>query len=175
MKKTEEEMLNDAYIKTIIGEFNEEPGEDKYLLVFGHLMLRMAEGGKAPMPLMNVTRIAWDLSSSTESDDFEDLDESDLYIRVKGDNGKYWIPLFTDRSEIGDIVNTNAVKEVPIRDIIRMAHNDSNLNGVLINPRTDGFTLPQEYLAIMLDQEDHWKEEIAKEAEEGDSSKADPA
>ena len=175
MKQTEEELYNNVYIKDVIREFFEDQTDEKFELVFGHLMFRMAEGGKAPMPLMNVTRIAWDFSGESDAGVFEDLDESDLYLRIKGNNGKYWIPLFTDRSEIGDIVNTNAVKEVPIRDIFITAHKDSNLNGVLINPQTDGFTVPQEFLEEMIEQEKRWKELIARNEVEEGGSMADPA
>ena len=167
MKQTEEELLNTMYIKDIVNEFNEDQSEEKYMMLFGHLMLRMAEGGKAPMPLMNITRITLDLDGETDKKDFfPDLDESDLFMRVKGNNGKYWIPLFTDRDEIGDVCKTNVVKEVPIRDIIRMAHSDRELNGILINPKTQGYPLCQEYLELMLDQEEMykqaWKDELNK-------------
>ena len=159
MKQTEEELLNTMYIKDIVNEYNEDQSEEKYMMLFGQLMLRMAEGGKAPMPLMNITRITLDLDGETDTKDFfPDLDESDLFMRVKGNNGKYWIPLFTDRYEIGDVCKTNAVKEVPIRDIIKMAHSDSELNGVLINPQTQGFTLSQDFLALMLEQEERYKQ-----------------
>ena len=159
--KTEDETLNSVFIKDYIKEYFENETEENAFMIYGQLMLRVCEGGKAPMPLMNITSVALSLDPDADAKDmFTDIPDSELYVRIKGKNGRYWLPLFTDRSEMQELADTNPIKEVPIKEIFELAHSLPGLNGVLINPFTDGFTLVQEQLSIMLETEPDWKEAL---------------
>jgi len=156
--RTEDELKNSIYIKDYITKFIEDESEEKAFMLYGQIMLRIAEGGKAPMPLMNVTRIAFDIDPDADAEDmFPDIPESELYMKIKGKNGRFWLPLFTERSEMYEIAETNEVKEVSIKELFELAHSLPGLNGILINPYTDGFTLVQEQIEIMLKTAPEWK------------------
>lgn len=162
--KTEDETLNSVFIKDYLKTYFENETEENAFMIYGQLMLRICEGGKAPMPLMNITNVALSLDPDVEAEDmFPDMPESELYVKIKGVNGRYWLPLFTDRSEMQGLTDTNQVKEVPIKEIVELAHSLPGLNGVLINPFTDGFTLVQEQLAIMIETAPQWKAAFEKE------------
>ena len=156
--RTEDEVLNSVYIKDYIKAYFENETEENAFMIYGQLMLRICEGGTAPMPLCNIVNITWNLDPDAEAEDmFADIPDSELYLKIKGNNGRYWLPLFTDRSEMQGLAETNAVKDVPIKDLVELAHSLPGLNGILINPFTDGFTLVQEQLALMLETEPDWK------------------
>ena len=162
--KTEDETLNSVFIKDYLKTYFENETEENAFMIYGQLMLRICEGGKAPMPLMNITNVALSLDPDVEAEDmFPDMPESELYVKIKGVNGRYWLPLFTDRSEMQGLTDTNQVKEVPIKEIVELAHSLPGLNGVLINPFTDGFTLVQEQLDIMIETAPQWKAAFEKE------------
>ena len=162
--KTEDETLNSVFIKDYLKTYFENETEENAFMIYGQLMLRICEGGKAPMPLMNITNVALSLDPDVEAEDmFPDMPESELYVKIKGVNGRYWLPLFTERSEMQGLADTNQVKEVPIKEIVELAHSLPGLNGVLINPFTDGFTLVQEQLAIMIETAPQWKAAFEKE------------
>ncbi len=162
--KTEDEELNSVYIKDYLKAYFEDSSEENAFMIYGQLMLRICEGGKVPMPLMNVTNIALSLDPDADTKDmFPEMPETELYLKIKGKNGRYWLPLFTDRSEMQGIEDTNEVKEITIKELVELAHSLPALNGILINPYTDGFTLVQEQLEIMLETEPSWKEAFDKE------------
>ena len=156
--RTEDELKNSIYIKDYITKFIEDESEENAFMLYGQIMLRIAEGGKAPMPLMNVTRIAFDIDPDADAGDmFPDIPECELYMKIKGKNGRFWLPLFTERREMYEMAETNEVKEVSIKELFELAHSLPGLNGILINPYTDGFTLVQEQIEIMLKTAPEWK------------------
>ncbi len=163
-EQTKDEFLNTIYIKEIIEEYFENPDDEHSFMIFGHLMLRLNEEAKAPMPMMNVVHLAWELDPDIEPEEvFADIKEpEDIFVTIPGENGHMWIPLFTGRKEMGILNETNTVKEIPIIDIIKKAYETPGLNGVLVNPYTDGFILSRENLGFILDHVEERKREIAE-------------
>lgn len=156
--KTIDELYNTMYIKEIIQEFYEDETPEKCFNICGHLLIRMAEGGLVPMPLINIVRIAFALDPDSEMEDlFPKGNYPEEFVYVTLDDGTRWLPLFTDREEFKDVVKDNLVKEVPIRDIIEQAFERADIEGVIINPETEHYVLIKEALEFLLDKEEECK------------------
>jgi len=161
MKQTEQESLNFLHIKKPVFDYEIDPSPTKFSEMYNNIMIRMAEGGKAPMPLIKATVVTLDPSGMSGNNDIPDLLASDLYARIEDENGKIWIPLYTDRKAISEQFKTNDIQEVPIRDVIKAACVNKSVSGVLINPNGLNFPLTKQYLKLMVKEEptyaDLWK------------------
>lgn len=156
--KTNDELYNTMYIKEIIQEFYEDETPEKCFNICGHLLIRMAEGGLAPMPLMNIVRIVFNLDSDSDVEDmFPEGDDPEEFVFLTKEDGTKWLPLYTDRSEFKDRIKDNRVKEVPIRDIIEQAFDRDDIEGVIINPETEHYVLIREALEFLLENEETCK------------------
>ena len=156
--KTMDELYNTMYIKKIIQEFYEDDTSEKCFNICGHLLIRMAEGGTAPMPLLNIVRIAFAFEPDTEVEDiFPEGEEPEEFVYLTLDDGTKWLPLFTDREEFKDVAKDNLVKEVPIRDIIEQAFDRPDIEGVIINPESEHYVLVREALEFLLEKEEECK------------------
>ncbi len=156
--KTMDELYNTMYIKEIIQEFYEDDTPEKCFNICGHLLIRMAEGGTAPMPLLNIVRIAFAFEPDTEVEDiFPEGEEPEEFVYLTLDDGTKWLPLFTDREEFKDVAKDNLVKEVPIRDIIEQAFDRPDIEGVIINPESEHYVLVREALEFLLEKEEECK------------------
>ena len=158
--QTMDEFLNTLYIKEIVEEFYADQTEEKCFNIAGHLILRMNEGGKAPMPLVNITRIVLGLNPALEMDEVFPGEVPEIFITYNGKDGTKWLPLFTDRSEMKGLEKTNPVKEVPITEIISKVFESEEYAGVIINPETDDYVIVKEACKFLLEK----AEELKKEA-----------
>ena len=79
MKQSKEEFLNNMYIKDSIKECRESEDQDPSM-VFVEIILRMNEEGKAPMPLMDVTRIVFELDPDIDVEVIEGKQDIYSYI-----------------------------------------------------------------------------------------------
>ena len=159
-KQSMDEFLNTLYIKDIVEEFYADQTEEKCFNIAGHLILRMNEGGKAPMPFVNITRIAFGLNPVLEMDEVFPDEVPEIFITYNGTDGTKWLPFFTDRSEMNGLEKTNPVKEVPITEIISKAFESEEFAGVIINPETDDYVLVKDACKFLLEK----AEELKKEA-----------
>lgn len=157
--QTLDEFLNDLYIKEIVEEFYADQTEEKCFSIAGHLFLRMNEGGKAPMSLLNITRIVFGLNPELETDEVFSGEVPEIFIAYYGKNGTKWLPLFTDRSEMKGLEKTNPVKEVPITEIISKAVESEEFAGVIINPETDNYVLVKDTCIFLLEKAEEFKKE----------------
>ena len=150
--QTMDEFLNTLYIKDIVEEFYADQTEEKCFNIAGHLILRMNEGGKAPMPLVNITRIVLGLNPELEMKDVFSCEVPEIFITYKGKDETKWLPIFTDRSEMKGLEKTNPVKEVPITEIISKAFEFEEYEGVIINPETDDYVIVNEACRFLLEK-----------------------
>ena len=102
--QTMDEFLNTLYIKEIVEEFYADQTEEKCFNISGHLILRMNEYGKAPMPLVNITRIAFGLNPELEMNEVFSVEVPEIFITYNGKDGTKWLPLFTDRRDRKSVV-----------------------------------------------------------------------
>ena len=85
--QTLDEFLNALYIKEIVEDFYADQTEEKRFSIAGHLFLRMNEGGKAPMPLLNITRIVFGLNPELETDEVFSGEAPEVFIAYYGKDG----------------------------------------------------------------------------------------
>ncbi len=152
-KQTIEEEKNTAFIKEAIEEFYENSDEKQFCMTLGQIMIRMAEDGKAPMAFKNTTRILLGAAPDDMVEDFfSGLPEPKKeFVTFHDDAGDAWIPLFTDRVELNELIETNEAEEIPIKDIIKIAYLSPDITGIIINPYTDRFMLFKDELEFMLE------------------------
>ncbi len=155
MKQSKDVFLNNMYIKDSIKECKESVDMDPSM-VFVEIILRMTEGGKAPMPLMDITRIVFELDPDIEIDDIFDggPEPEEVFVYIEDENGNKWFPLYTDMEEIDVEARANAVREVPIRDILEKAIYTPGIKGIVVNPHTDGLAISNEGVEFMLERTD---------------------
>ena len=155
MKQSKEEFLNNMYIKDSIKECRESEDQDPSM-VFVEIILRMNEEGKAPMPLMDITRIVFELDPDIEVEDIFDggPEPEEVFVYIEDEYGNKWFPLYTDMEEIDDCARGNAVREVPIRDILEKAIYTPGIKGIVVNPHTDGMAISNEGVEFILERAD---------------------
>ena len=152
MKQTLDELYNTMYIKETIEEFIANPNEQSYADVMVHLIMRMLEDGKAPIAFMNQIAIDFDPDREIEDVFAYDTEEDEIFVVLEGEDGKNWIPLYTDMKELNGIEKTNMVKEVPIRNILERAIDAPGIDGILINPETDKLAILKLGLEFLVDK-----------------------
>ena len=103
MKQSKEEFLNNMYIKDSIKECRESKDMDPSM-VFVEIILRMNEEGKVPMPLMDITRIVFELAPDIEVEDIFDggPEPEEVFVYIEDEYGNKWFPLYTDMEEIDE-------------------------------------------------------------------------
>ena len=107
--------------------------------------------------MLNEIRIVWGVEPDAEFKDVfaEDNEMGNKIVAFSSNrDGLKWLPIFTSREEVGDYAETNAVKLVPIREILEKAYEDADAAGIIINPNTDGFALCKEAIEIILNNSD---------------------
>ena len=67
------------------------------------------------------------------------------------EEGRQWIPLFTDLDEIMRGVPTEYTIELPIRDLIEEAFGNTLYEGIIINPHSENVRLDRCDLDYVLD------------------------
>ena len=155
MKQIKDTYLNNRYIKDSIKECRESEDMDS-AMVFAEIMLRMTEAGTAPMPLMNFTSIVFELDPAIEVEDIFDggPEPDELFVYIEDEDGNRWFPLYTDMEEIGVEARDNAVREVPIREILEKAIYTPGIKGIIVNPHTDALAINDKGVEFMLDKAD---------------------
>ena len=155
MKQSKDEFLNNMYIKDSIKECRESEDMDP-TMVFVEIILRMNEEGKAPMPLMDIIRIAFELDPDVEIEDIFDggPEPEEVFVYIESEDGNKWFPLYTDMEEIDAEAMNNAIREVPIREILEKALYTPGIKGIVVNPHTDGLAISNEGVEFMLDKLD---------------------
>lgn len=155
MRQRKDEYINNMYIKDSIIECKESEDMDPSM-VFVEIILRMNEEGKAPIPLMDITRIVFELDPDVEIDDIFDggPEPDEVFAFIETEDGNRWFPLYTDREELDSYARNSAIREVPIRDILEKAISTPGIKGVIVNPHTDGFAIRNEGVEFMLNRAD---------------------
>ena len=165
-RKTMDEKLNTVYIKEVIGAFTECPDDDNALMIFAHLLFRISKNGKAPVALQDEMRVVWDFNPDAVPEDiFESMPEHGTTFVACNEDGEQWMPLFTSREEMGELLESNEVIEVPIREILERICDDPALQGLVINPETDAFAIDRDGVRFLLERVDEF-EDFADEDDE---------
>ena len=158
--KDENELLNEIYIKDFAKRMADEPSEEAWVGLMAEFVIRMDNDGTVPVPLMDMTFVSLELNPYADFDEvIPDEVIREYYFVLVGDrDGHKWMPLFTGREELQDLVNSNEVKDIPIRTVFEKAcddeHEDMIVEGIVVNPFTDSIRIPKKLAAYLLENAD---------------------
>ena len=155
MKNNEkDELMETTFLKVSVEEYLKDPVDEKAIDVVTHLVFLVGTGRKALMPLLNLTRLTLDFNPDAEAGELfgEGPEPDELFTFIEGEDGRLWFPLFTDKDEIGEAVKTNAVRAVPIKSILEAALDAESIEGIIINPESDGFALSKVTFGFILEK-----------------------
>lgn len=144
---------NNKYIKMAIKRFYQTKNEEDLAVILGVLRKRMAEGGEAPMPMIDVNGVMDGLNPDNicPGKDIRITEEVRLRMdTVTDEEGNEWFPLFTDEEELNKQPTSNIVINSPIREILRNGLTSDRVKGVVINPFGERIAIPQDVLKLTL-------------------------
>ena len=150
--KTQDEELNKMYIKEPAKDFIDSEEPEAMFLLIAQIVARIHDEGTAPTPIMNSTEIVWGVPPDVELEDVfsEDHEMKRRSCLVEVD-GEKWFPLFTDIDELEGLEETNVVEDIPIKTIIKLAFEDGEVSGIVINPNSEALAMRKELLYVILD------------------------
>lgn len=142
---------NNRYIKFAVEQFRKTNDTEDLIRILAVLEKRIQEDGEAPTPMIDVNNIIdeFDPDKMVAGKPFQIGKEMRLRKEtMKGADGKEWFPLFTDMEELNKQPTTNINMNCPIRIILEDALNSDRVEGAVINPFGQSFTLNKEILRI---------------------------
>ena len=142
---------NNRYIKFAVEQFRKTNDTEDLIRILAVLEKRIQEDGEAPTPMIDVNNIIdeFDPDKMVAGKPFQIGKEMRLRKEtMKGADGKEWFPLFTDMEELNKQSTTNINMNCPIRIILEDALNSDRVEGAVINPFGQSFTLNKEILRI---------------------------
>lgn len=144
--------VHNKYIKMGVKRFEETHNVEDLILLLEVLIKRMREDGEAPTPMVDVNNVMGEfdpdkliLGKSIEIG-------KEMRLRkdtMKSSDGSEWFPLFTDIEELNKQPTTNINMNCPIRIILEDALNSDRVEGAVINPFGQSFTLNKEILKML--------------------------
>ena len=144
---------HNKFIKMAIEQFRETRDSEDLIRLLAVLAKRIQENGEAPTPMIDVNKVIdeFDPDKMIVGKPFQI--GKDMRLRkdtMKGKDGKEWFPLFTDMEELNRRPTTNININCPIRIILEDSLNSDRVEGVVINPFGQAFTLNKDILKILL-------------------------
>ena len=124
-------------IKKAVEAFYEQGNEENFQLLRDTLVQRMLEDGQALAPVR---------------DENEEKDPKKRLVIdvVREDSGREWIPLFTDRDELGRGKQKGLCVNRSIQEILSYGLYDAKISGVVINPFGKPVVLNKELIEALL-------------------------
>ena len=74
--------------------------------------------------------------------------ETEVYT-MKDISGKRWIPMFTSADEHDE--NVDVSMSIPLERLVREAHYRDDIDGLVIDPFSEGFTVSKKQLKFVLE------------------------
>ena len=155
--KNNDEFDYNLFIKDVVEDMKKNPSDEAFLHVLAELIMRVNDEGTVPTPIQNEIRVVLFVDSDTEIDDVfpSDMEMGNRIVVLEYDNdGSRYLPLYTGREELKKLEGTNAVKDIPIRDIFEQVLDSNEFAGVIINPDTDCLFIYREAIEFILDNAD---------------------
>lgn len=152
---------NNQYIKYAVNQIYENQNIENLTLLLDVLMKRMDEQGEVPTPLVDVNHLVdqLDLNQVVEGKTFSFAGDMRLRFDTMQDKaGKQWIPLFTDEEELERQPTTNVSANIAIEAILRNGLNNPEVEGVVINPFGQPYTIDKTVLEIVMRRYDEFGE-----------------
>ncbi len=148
----EDPYAHNLFIKMAIKQFRETGKSEDLIRILAVLERRIQEDGEAPTPMIDVNNVIdeFDPNKMVTGKPFQIGKEMRLRKEtLKGADGKEWFPLFTDMEELHKQPTTNINMNCPIRIILEDALNSDRVEGTVINPFGQSFTLNKDILRIL--------------------------
>jgi len=141
-------------IEWAVRQIYETHSEDAYLALMNVLLERMSEDGEAPTPMVDVNHVLDSWTPENIAVGQTMTLESDMRLAfdtMVDEGGRQWLPLFTDDEELGKGETTNVSLNVPIHTILENGVTSDRVEGVVINPFGQSFSLPKAVLKKLLE------------------------
>ena len=141
------------FIKFAVEQALETRNVDELMQLIAQLIVRIRDEGEAPTPMEDLNNVMGQV-------DFLSMIAGDRFVLDKGlrlriskltdENGKDWIPLFTDVDELEKQRTSNIVMNMPIRSIVEDGYYAKTVEGVVINPFGQSLRLDKRVLEIIV-------------------------
>lgn len=153
---------HNEYIEMAVADVRRTGEAEAFARVLDVLLMRMSEGGEAPMPML-VSQGSFPFPEISDTDNIEEVVkdlagksftlEEDVRFRMdtmKDTNGRLWIPLFTSEHELHKQPTTNISMNISIEQILKAGLNYEEVEGVVINPFGEFLELPRNIIELTL-------------------------
>ena len=131
----------------------ENPEQENLFTVLGVLTKRVKEDGEAIAPMVDVNQVMRniDLNQVCVGDSITlDSEMRLIFETLQDEQGREWIPLFTDENELNAGETANVRINVPIRSILENGLTSERAEGVVINPFGQSMVLDKQLLQMFL-------------------------
>lgn len=144
---------NNRFIKLAVARLAENPEQENLFTVLGVLTKRVKEDGEAIAPMVDVNQVMRniDLNQVCVGDSITlDSEMRLIFETLQDEQGREWIPLFTDEKELKAGETANVRINVPIRSILESGLTSERAEGVVINPFGQSMVLDKQLLQMFL-------------------------
>ncbi|MBO4578819.1 MAG: ADP-ribosylglycohydrolase family protein [Clostridiales bacterium] len=151
--ETDDEYFRNNSIRDAVLRFRESHDEEDVVRILAALVDRINEDGHVPSPMDDVNNVLADLDLNDMSLGGNFSLDKELRLRLThliDDEGKHWIPLFTDTEEVEKNAISNLIINAPIRMVVENAYYAEDIEGMVINPFGELIKLPKDILAIIV-------------------------
>ena len=150
--RQQDRYIDNHFLDDAIDLYYKDVSKENLLILLNAIIKRIEEQGVAPSPMINVNNVQIDVDNLKVGESFSLDDELRLKIdRVEDGDGKQWIPLYTSEEEIFKGNTSNIIFESSIVDLLIAAYNNDEVDGMVINPFGQSFTLPKDLLKLVYD------------------------
>ena len=139
-------------IKKALDAFYEHGNEENFMLLRDTLISRMREDGQMLTPMRDENASGEGAQKHTKApkEGFSYNREMHLVVDVvREQSGREWIPMFTDRDELGR-GKRGICTNRPIQEVLTYALSDAKISGVVINPFGQSVVLNKELIENLL-------------------------
>lgn len=139
------------YLSILIDEYMHTNNTDSLARVIDFVMNQVFTNTSLYTPMVDMYHNLFTPKEIKIGDTFTIEEPVHLKIdEMKDENNKLWIPLFSSEAEIDKGECSNIRMSIPVLDLIKVAFTKENIEGIVINPFSQGFVLSNQTLGFML-------------------------
>jgi hypothetical protein len=151
-----EEFDLNEYFDDAVAQMRDDPCLVNFSHVVAALALMANKECEVPTPLQDEVHVVWNFDPNIELEDAfpEDMEVGNRIVVMSDGDGCKWLPVYTNREELIDLAETNAITNIPVRAILEQVLEDEMFEGVIINPDTTCLAVYRETVEFILDHAD---------------------
>ena len=144
------------YFDDAVTQMRDDPCLENFSHVVAALALLVYKDCEVPTPLRDEVHVVWSFNHDIEIEDAfpEDMEVGNRIVVMSDGDGCKWLPVYTNKEELIDLAETNAVTNMPVREILEQVLEDEKFEGVIINPDTTCLAIYRETVEFILDHAD---------------------